>query len=231
MRRHRLAPRHDSAHPRASMSALLACALLGMAMAVALAGCAQILGIEDLPDVDARAPDARPGDVPDARPGNVLDADPGAPPDAGGVTPPDAAAPPTDAGNPACSQDCSSGCTGGCCTEVCDGDGCTPFCDQSGCDCRLDCNAVDGFCFPDCLNGAICDIDCTGVNNCEAGCRKDSQCAIDCDNSNNCGDIECESGAECLLRCGNGNNCGFSICDGAEQSCAGNILVCNRACP
>ena len=117
------------------------------------------------------------------------------------------------------------------CSQECGGGDCSLRCPEgSDCDCQLDCAGTDDTCKPEC-NGTDCSIDCTGVNNCEPKCKNGSACTIDCRGANNCEKARCEEGAACVLHCEGANNCEFDRCDGEEQSCPGDVVVCNRPCP
>ena len=143
------------------------------------------------------------------------DAGPGAPgPDAGGAGGGGGGGEP-----PVCGQECGGG------------DDCSLKCpENSECDCQLDCAGTDDTCKAECV-GTDCSIDCTGVNSCEPKCKDGNACTVDCRGANNCEKARCEEGAACVLLCEGANNCEFDRCHGEEQSCPGDIVVCNRPCP
>jgi hypothetical protein len=79
---------------------------------------------------------------------------------------------------------------------------------------------------------SLAEVNCHETNECNATCKSGSVCEIDCKDANECqSKIRCEDGAECLLDCTGAVECGFDQCEGNLQSCEGDIMVCNRACP
>lgn len=126
---------------------------------------------------------------------------------------------------------CASGCgtcSGGCCTQTCQN--CSPSC--MGCQCQLDVRNGTGTSSPVCSNNATCDVNCTGTTECYPDCTAGSRCAYDCSGNTAECDVDCTTGSECLLRCqGALGTCQFTSCHGPQQSCPGNIKVCNRPCP
>lgn len=150
-----------------------------------------------------------------------------------------------------CCSDACSDCTGGCCRDDCGTGDCMLMCLDNACSCNLDCERTDGTCDVWCNTASTCAVDCTEVNNCTAMCSEGSTCSYDCTDTNNCDvtcddssicdikcpganncdGIRCESGAECIVDCTGAINCSFDACTGAQMSCPGNIIVCNRPCP
>ena len=127
------------------------------------------------------------------------------------------------------------------CGQECRSASCTAHLDCQGArDCRLRCKG-GAACSTDCAESRRCTydvqddsvaaIDCYQARQCKGRCEDDSWCEIDCFGADQCAEIRCENNAECLLNCTGANECGFKTCDGVEQSCPGDIIVCNRACP
>jgi hypothetical protein len=104
------------------------------------------------------------------------------------------------------------------CELKCTSAACAMSCDDAN-NCKVDCGE----------ESATCDVSCRGANNCEPKCRSGS-CELDCTEANNCDHLRCEDGAECLARCTGAGNCEWEECDEPAQ-CAGDVIVCNRACP
>jgi hypothetical protein len=98
-------------------------------------------------------------------------------------------------------------------------------------DCRVNCAGATS-CASTCSGNATCDVrNCAGAGSCAATCSGNASCRFDCANASDCGPFRCQGGARCLLSCAGATNCGFESCGGAETSCAGGIIACNRACP
>lgn len=136
-----------------------------------------------------------------------------------------------------CEQSCTEGvdcvCEGGCeCLLDCVDDTCRPECHDAGTLCRVNAVALSNFGPFSCNRGATCVVDAEGASNVEdITCSGGStSCEINCESGSNCL-VTCNGGAECLLRCAGRSNCEFQPCAGAERTCAGSIIVCNRDCP
>lgn len=130
-----------------------------------------------------------------------------------------------------CVDQCDATCGGSdCCTTPCPGGDCTPVCDVAGCSCNIACaNATS--CNANCTEGATCVLSCQDAAECAITCTNNSTCYIDCLNADRCDVVHCVNGAQCVLDCSGATSCEFNSCAGGEQSCPGNITVCNRDCP
>ena len=95
---------------------------------------------------------------------------------------------------------------------------------------NADCGS-SGLCKYQISNSASGEIDCRFADTCEGACSNGSWCEVDCLGAGTCDKITCDNEAECLLNCKNSGSCQFEACNGVEQSCPGNVVVCNRACP
>lgn len=157
-----------------------------------------------------------------------------------------------DQHEPGCCPNACAGCSSGCCLDSCGAGDCMLQCTGVSCPCNLDCEQTNGKCETACSGNSTCAVDCTEVNNCEAtctgnattcsynctdtnncevNCSNSATCAVDCRDANNCDKMRCMSGASCIVDCTGANNCSFDTCNGGQQSCPGNIIVCNRSCP
>ncbi len=158
----------------------------------------------------------------------------------------------SDASDDSEAGNCTAACgQNGACNETCQQDDCSWTCDASACDCSVDCNEAAtsceltcagnscgfqcdgaGACTTNCQSGD-CDIDCQASTSCDVSCEMSSSCDINCDGATMCSNVVCRSGSDCLLNCGTSADCGFSTCQGGggAQSCANNVVVCNRPCP
>ncbi len=115
---------------------------------------------------------------------------------------------------------CESDCGTGTCSQACLG----------SCDCNFDCAGAAS-----CRIGGEAEskstVDCTNAVLCNTKCENLASCEVDCTGATTCGMI-CEDQSSCLLRCAGAATCNISSCDlGGTISCAGDIIVCNRACP
>ncbi len=140
----------------------------------------------------------------------------------GGVDPSCSGLPdPCGVGADACACDdcdCSVRCAGDCSVDCRSSDDCSVDAADTGSDFTGVCQA--SMCQFDARNaasvdiaaraGGILELDCSGVDSCEVTCRGTS---------------------ECLVRCDGAVSCGITCSPGSEVTCAGDVRVCNRACP
>lgn len=144
---------------------------------------------------------------------------------------------PTCTDSCACALDCSEA-TGSCTTQANDTSVATIDC-TNAVDCNTECRA-DSYCSISCVNAQSCQIECNMNSSCGVDCtggtcdgldcRNTAQCKLDC-TSASCDGLLCLNSAECLVNCTGASACNFAMCGGAETSCPGNIIVCNRPCP
>ena len=152
----------------------------------------------------------------------------------------------------ACAGTCSYSCAAGCgchydcagatdCNINCNGSSyCMADCTGASacdvvCDNGVECDTQyagggDALVF-DCNHTSQCTYDCADAAVCEGQCRNGSTCELNCTNAGDCSAVNCVSGAECLMDCTGSMNCAFNNCEGGVQTCPGEIVVCNRACP
>lgn len=128
---------------------------------------------------------------------------------------------------------CDFTCEADACGEVvCGPTDCTVDCAQEAQCPGIDC--TDALCDVRCTGGSACDaIDCTGAAGCVVECSGASTCNVDCTGARVCDDVRCTGDSGCLLLCADASNCAFASCDGGSgmQTCPGDVLACNRACP
>ncbi|MDB4976998.1 MAG: hypothetical protein JWN48_5339 [Myxococcaceae bacterium] len=130
-------------------------------------------------------------------------------------------------GHPQCASTCAGGVP---CHVSCAGSNtCTGSC-KAATDCSLDCRGAV-LCSASCDGEAHCSTDCRGADRCASMCKPGATCDTDCTGADTCTNNTCGKGASCLLRCGDGTSCGFATCEGAQLSCPGGVLTCNRDCP
>jgi hypothetical protein len=184
-------------------------------------------GLVPRPDARAAPPDAASPDGGRLADGGVAD---------GGAV--DGGAGPPDAGSL-----CTSGCA---CLQSCDDGRCEC---RDLCTCRLDCSP-SGDCEEvicdratctvvaplasnlsvRCDHEASCTVDARGASNALGlTCRNESTCDIDCTDVSNCA-LECDDSSRAVLRCAGTSSCELR-CSGTRTECAGDVVVCNRACP
>ena len=79
----------------------------------------------------------------------------------------------------------------------------------------------------DCDSGKICNIDCTGMNECRQGvsCPAGYNCKFTCDAD--CTPVTCTSALSCTVTCETGADCGPLICGAASPcTCTASGGVC-----
>ena len=133
---------------------------------------------------------------------------------------------------------CAVNCSGGDCTghiDCQDSANCSAQCTDKA-TCNVDCNGA-ATCsqattnVPNATGRTTMELDCQLTSTCSSVCTGASDCEIDCGGATQCTGIECTGQSKCLLDCTDAISCGFSVCEGIEQTCPGDIVVCNRPCP
>lgn len=135
-----------------------------------------------------------------------------------------------------CEQTCltadSCVCSGGCpCDITCIGR-CSIECTGHDTLCTLDMTEAENPLNVDCQNGATCIVDATrGDLGSDFRCEgPETVCEVGCFDAFDCS-VECVLGASCLVTCLEASSCDFRRCDGSEEMCPDDVLVCNRPCP